>query len=296
MTMLTEFESIVEAGGILDTAALERVSACPDLALVGALAEGARKKRHGNAVTFCRVCEWNGEGAAPDCRDAGEIRLKTTPASPEAAREIVRETARFAAGVPLTGFCLGALTTLVGGDHLALAELARALKAEGLLGVAEVPLDVLGDAEHVIEVIRAAQHGGLEARRATVSRASFAERLQLIARAETVQRETGAFKAFAPLPRLDSAEQPSTGYDDVRTIALARLGTTISSIQVDWPLYGPKLAQVAVAFGADDIDGVSVVEPADAGRRRSPREEIARHIRMAFAEPVERDGLFRARP
>ncbi len=67
--------------------------------------------------------------------------------------------------------------------------------------------------------------------------------------------ETGAFKAFAPLPCCDPGDRPSTGYDDVRTIALARLMCrTIPSIQVDWLLYGPKLAQVAIAYGADDID------------------------------------------
>jgi len=122
------------------------------------------------------------------------------------------------------------------------------------------------------------------------------QRLGLIERAATVQRETGAFKAFAPLPRVDVPEQPSTGYDDVRTIALARLICRgIASIQVDWALYGPKLAQVAMAYGADDIDGVSASDTLNLGPRRAPREEIERHIRAAFADPIERDGRYEAR-
>ena len=59
------------------------------------------------------------------------------------------------------------------------------------------------------------------------------------------------------------------------------------SIQVDWSLYGPKLAQVALTMGADDVDGVSPLE-GDLGRRRSPIEEIRANIVAAGLEPVER--------
>ena len=76
-------------------------------------------------------------------------------------------------------------------------------------------------------------------------------------------------------------------------IAVARIvASNIDSIQVDWPLYGPKLAQVAIAFGADDIDGVSSVDELQLGHRRSPREDIERQIRAAFANPVERNGRY----
>jgi hypothetical protein len=68
-----------------------------------------------------------------------------------------------------------------------------------------------------------------------------------------------------------------------------------SSKTVDWPLYGPKLAQVGLTFGADDVDGVSPVEETGEGRRRAPLEEIRRNITAASGEPIERDGLFRPR-
>ena len=67
----------------------------------------------------------------------------------------------------------------------------------------------------------------------------------------------------------------------------------IDSIQVDWALYGPKLAQVALAMGADDVDRVAAFEVENLGHRRSALEEIQRNIRAASLEPVERDGLFR---
>ena len=58
-------------------------------------------------------------------------------------------------------------------------------------------------------------------------------------------------------------------------VALARLAApNIPSIQVDWRRYGPKLAQVALTFGADDIDGDLASDEAPEGRRRAPLEEI----------------------
>ena len=74
-------------------------------------------------------------------------------------------------------------------------------------------------------------------------------------------------------------------------VAIARLAVpNVPSIQVDWQRYGPKLAQVALTFGADDIYGVSPSDEASEGRRRAPLEEIRRNIESAGFEPVERDG------
>ena len=89
--------------------------------------------------------------------------------------------------------------------------------------------------------------------------------------------------------------RPSTGYDDVRTIAAARADVRdrFRSIQVDWPLYGPKLAQVAIAYGADDIDGVRRGRYARAratGARRA-KTSSGRFARPC-ATPVERDGRY----
>jgi aminodeoxyfutalosine synthase len=79
----------------------------------------------------------------------------------------------------------------------------------------------------------------------------------------------------------------------VKQIAAARLlVTNIPSIQVDWAQYGPKLAQVALTMGADDVDGVEATDPGLLGTRRSPLEEIRGNIRAAGLEAVERDGLF----
>ena len=84
---------------------------------------------------------------------------------------------------------------------------------------------------------------------------------------------------------------------DVRAVALARLVVdNVPSIQVDWSRYGPKLAQIALTVGADDVDGVSAEDDESRGRRRAPLEEIRRNIHAAGQDPVERNGRFDAVP
>jgi len=290
---MDQFESMVRAGTALSRVHAEALLASPDLVGVGLLGEQARRAGSGDRVTFGRVCVLTGGDRPAEPGHAGEVRISATPPSIEDARASVRSAKAFARHIPLTGFSLADLLALAGSDHLALADLAKALKADGLDAVAEAPLDALGDTDNVIEVVRAIRHGGLEAWRATISRAAIGERLDLIDRAVTVQRQTSAFRAFAPLPRLDPDDAPATGYDDVRTVAAARLMCrSIPYIQVDWPLYGPKLAQVAIAYGANDIDGIAAVDDVDLGRRRSALEEIERQIRAVVATPIERNGRY----
>jgi 2-iminoacetate synthase ThiH len=74
-------------------------------------------------------------------------------------------------------------------------------------------------------------------------------------------------------------------------VALARLAfETIPSIQVDWARYGPKMAQVALAVGADDLDAVPAFDDQSLGSRRAPLEEVRRNISAAGFMPAERDG------
>jgi len=295
-TSFTDLEGKIAGGGALTRAEAERLLTAPDLISVGVLGEQARKVRSGDRVSYGRVAIVP-PGKSPEVGEAGEVRLSGRVLSLDDGLTRVREAVKLAGDLPLTGFSLADLLEIAGSDHLALAEIARALRAEGLEAVAEAPLDRLGDTENMIEVVRAVRHGGLGVWRATVDRApTAADRLELIERALAVQRETSALRALAPLPRMDPPDAPSTGYDDVRTIAAARaMCDSIPLIQVDWLIYGPKLAQVAIAYGADDIDAVPAVETVALGHRRSPREDIERQIRAAVATPVERDGRFGAR-
>jgi aminodeoxyfutalosine synthase len=155
--------------------------------------------------------------------------------------------------------------------------------------VAEIAIDTLGDFR-AVEEVRAA---GLAAARLVVRELAGDARIDIVERARDLQAAVGGFQAFAPLPRTFPVSQPSTGFDDVKQVALARLlVSNIDSIQVDWPLYGPKLAQVALTVGADDVDGIAAVEPGILGTRRSAVEEIRGNIRAAALDPIERNARF----
>ncbi len=100
-----------------------------------------------------------------------------------------------------------------------------------------------------------------------------------------------------PLPAAVAPMRPTTGYDDVKAVAMARLAApSIPVIQVDWLRYGPKLAQVALTFGADDLDSVTSSEEAPDGQRRAPIQDVRRNIEAAGFSPVERDGRFNQVP
>jgi len=213
------------------------------------------------------------------------LRLVGDPGSTARARSAVQAARALAAGVPLTGLSLAALAAWGG----TASEICAGLREAGLDAIAEVPVDRMADAATVVTSARA---GGVRVLRLTVDAGTGEDAIALVARAASLQRSVGGFTAFAPLPRHVPASAPTTGYDDVKLIALARLmATGIPCIQVDWAIYGPKLAQVALTVGADDVDGVAA-GGGTLGPRRSPIEEIKNNILAAGLEPVERNGLF----
>lgn len=271
----------------------QAILADPNVIAIGARGDDERRRRHGSTTTFVRVFEVHTD-AVPDSlpagASAGEIRLIGRPSSVAAALASVKAARALSGDTPMTGYSLADLLELAGGLS-SLSDFAGRLGAAGLTMVSETPVDQLPNA---LEAIRAARRGGLDVARLTVQHAS-GDPLRIAALARDVQAAVGGLRAFAPLPRVSSVAQPTTGYDDVRQIAVARLMLhNIASIQVDWALYGPKLAQVALTMGADDVDGVSALE-GDLGRRRSPLEEIRGNITAAGLEAVERDGFWNTR-
>ena len=288
-----DFEQKAAAGAPFSADEAARVLASPDLTSVGHLGEVARKRASGDVITFSRVAEVPGGAFPASAGHAGEVRLTGVVASIDEAVELVRRGRTFAGTIPLTGFSAAHLFEVCGRNPDALESCARRLREAGLDGVAECPLDAFADVDEVASVVRVLERGGLAVWRLTIGRASLGERLPLIERAAAVRATSSRVQAFAPLPRHDSADQPATGYDDVRTVAVARLVcATMPYIQVDWPLYGPKLAQVALMYGANDVDGVAATDGAGLGVRRSPTEDIRRQIRAAAGEPVERNGRY----
>ncbi len=214
------------------------------------------------------------------------MRIFSTPATLDAAIALVEQARDIAGGAPLSAFCLFELGKLPEGLPVVLP----ALKKAGLDAVTQAPIDRLTDPERALESLADA---GLPLARMTVNDTPAREWISVCREVAGLQTRLRTIRAFAPLARTIDAAQPTTGYEDVKRIALARLVVdNVDTIQVDWALYGPKLAQVALTFGADDIDSVTAVDDDSQGRRRSPVEEIRRSIHAAGFEPVERDGRF----
>jgi aminodeoxyfutalosine synthase len=274
-------------------AELAALTGTRDIIALGVQADVIRRRLHGTRTTFLRVGPIAADPGAPvACPPAArELRIDGPAGTRKAAAARVREAAAAANGVPVSGFSLADLEQLAGTEKVTLRELLEDLRSCGLELVAEAPVDLLRNARRSVEEVNIA---GLTLARLTLDRRPADEQIPaLLTQIEQLQTDVGVIRAFAPLPRRSNPAQPSTGYDDVRLVALARIIVqNIASIQVDWALYGPKLAQMALTVGADDVDAVHAEDDTTEGRRRAPLQEILRNIRAAGLEPVERNGRF----
>jgi len=130
------------------------------------------------------------------------------------------------------------------------------------------------------------------------------DRVDHLLKLRALQDETQGFVTFIPLafhPDNTPLQHipKTTGFLDIKSIAVARLLLdNIAHIKAYWIMMTPRIAQIALRFGADDIDGTVVEEKIyhDAGATTSQslrRGELLRLIRKAGREPVERDTLYR---
>jgi aminodeoxyfutalosine synthase len=129
------------------------------------------------------------------------------------------------------------------------------------------------------------------------------ERVDHLVLLREAQEDTHGFVAFIPLAfhpeNTPLAHIPKpTGYDDLRNIAVSRLMLdNFDHIKAYWVMLTPSIAQIALRFGANDMDGTVVEEKIyhDAGATTAeftPRGELERLIRAAGRVPVERDTLY----
>jgi len=130
------------------------------------------------------------------------------------------------------------------------------------------------------------------------------ERVDHMLQLRALQDETHGFVAFIPLAfhpentALAHLPKP-TAFADLKSIAVSRLLLdNFDHIKAYWIMMTPKVAQIALSFGADDLDGTVVEEKIyhDAGattEQFTSRAELERLIRAAGRTPVERDTLYR---
>jgi aminodeoxyfutalosine synthase len=133
----------------------------------------------------------------------------------------------------------------------------------------------------------------------------YEDRVDHFLRLRATQDQTGGFQAFIALAFQPAANTPlahlpgTTGVDDLKTMAAARLLLdNFDHIKTYWVMTGLKLAQIALFFGANDMDGtvveevISLMSGAGHGQALS-KAELVRVIRDTGRVPVERDGLYR---
>ena len=130
------------------------------------------------------------------------------------------------------------------------------------------------------------------------------DRADHLLRLRNLQDETHGFQTYIPLA-FHPANTPlqhlftTTGMLDLKQIAIGRLVlNNFSHIKAYWQMMSPKIAQIALRFGADDIDGTVIEEKIyhDAGATTPQglrRRELVRLITEAGREPVERDTMYR---
>jgi len=136
---------------------------------------------------------------------------------------------------------------------------------------------------------------------------SSQDRVDHLVQLRNLQDVTHGFQTFIPLAfhpantelgKLVSHTETS-GFMDLKNVAVARLMLdNFPHVKAYWVMMTPRVAQVALRFGADDLDGTVVEEKIyhDAGARTPQamtRQQIIRLIREAGQEPFERDTLYR---
>jgi aminodeoxyfutalosine synthase len=134
---------------------------------------------------------------------------------------------------------------------------------------------------------------------------TYEERVDHILRLREQQDRTGGFLAFIPLafhPENTVFERRgwrhTTGADDLKMLAFARLMLdNVPNIKAYWIMMGMPMAQVALHFGANDVQGTVVREEifqaagASAGTEQQI-SELVRFVREAGRIPVQRDTLY----
>ncbi len=249
----------------MTAAELDELESCDVLSL-GMLADDVRRARVGGRVTYTR--------------DA-ESRLTALPDTLPAALEAIG-AARSAHGAAI-GY---SLADVIDRNWGPLVDVLKQLKSAGLDAIADAPIDRIAD---IPAALGAAQDAGVRVGCLSLQRPLAGERTGFLLKLRSIVEQFPAIQTVAPLPREQSITVPTTGYDDVRAVALARLALpSVANIQVDWTQYGPKLAQVALTFGANDVDRVSTIDDPSLGRRRTSVEDVRRNIEAAGFEAVER--------
>jgi cyclic dehypoxanthinyl futalosine synthase len=217
-------------------------------------------------------------------------------------------------GLSVHGFSPPEIFYLAGQNDLSLEDLLRRLMDAGLSSIPGGGAEILVDrvrqqispqkcsTDQWLAVMAAAHRQGLSTS-ATMMFGHLetrAERLEHLFRIRDLQDETGGFTAFIPWtyqPGGTNLAGPTLGaVEYLKMLAISRLVLdNVPHLQVSWVTQGPKVAQVALKFGADDFGSTmleeNVVAAAGVGFRLT-QAEIETLIRQCGCEPQVRDHRY----
>ncbi|MBR5877300.1 MAG: aminofutalosine synthase MqnE [Alistipes sp.] len=134
---------------------------------------------------------------------------------------------------------------------------------------------------------------------------SIEHRIDHLMRLRALQDQTSGLNAFIPLKYRNFGNSMSeigetTLLDDLRTLAMSRLILdNVPHIKAYWVMYGKQTTELALKFGADDVDGtiddstkIYSMAGADDQKPRMTIEEIRQMAERAGYRAVERDTLY----
>ncbi|MCW8891822.1 MAG: aminofutalosine synthase MqnE [Deltaproteobacteria bacterium] len=202
-------------------------------------------------------------------------------------------------------------------SQLSIADVIAALKEAGLGSMPGGGAEILGQevrdkicpekisGERWLEVIEQVHNAGLRSNATMLfgHLEEFSDRVDHMRLIRELQDRTGGFQSFIPLAfQPDNTRVPGAkgvgGVDALKTLAISRIYLdNFQHVKAYWVMLGLKIAQTALCFGVNDLDGTVIEEQIghDAGAD-SPqligKEHIITLIRQAGRTPVERDTLY----
>ena len=235
---------------------------------------------------------------------------------PDLPMEAYEDLVRFfkSLGIHLHGFSPPEVQKMAEVARLPVREVLRRLKEAGLDSIPGGGAEILVDrvrkeisphkigTEAWLEVMREAHGLGLRTSATMMfgHRETLADRVEHLRRLRELQDETGGFTAFIPwafqpthaMVRMEAAGS----HDYLRTLAVSRLLQSIPNLQSSWVTMGPKVGQLALLFGANDMGSVMLEENvvSTAGVRfRMGVAELRRVIEDAGFRAAQRDFFYR---
>ena len=266
----------------LEVAEITALYASKDILAIGWLANFVRERMHGNATRFA-VNTISNEG------DAGEVLVVANGL--DATLRVVERARKANPQATISAFTVEELAALANPEEI--AQQVRNAGADSLLGDgAEIFLPELRRRiwHHApsfgkrSEARKAAIAAGLKTPFYIVQRGSSpAEQAQELLTFRERKAESFAAVSFDPDATTSATLNATTGMQEMKHIAIARLALpNMTHIRAYWQMLGGKLIQIALRFGASELDGTSLEGTIDPESRS---RELAREISVAGREP-----------